>query len=500
MTRTLGGERRGSLLAAIDRTVTAAGSRLLAQRLSAPLTDPKAIERRLDSVSILVADPIARQEMREQLKAAPDLARALSRLVVGRGGPRDLAGIRDGLDAAKGIAARIQKIANCPAEISEAAASLQQPDAAIAAELASALADELPAFKRDGGFVRHGFEAALDEVRALRDESRKVVAQLQARYADDTGVRGLKIRHNNVLGYFVEVTAQHGDKLMAPPLNAQFIHRQTLAGQVRFTTTELGELEAKIASAADRALGLELEIFERLAARVIAASVEIKAAAEALAVLDVSASLAALAAEKDYVRPEVDRGLRFDIKGGRHPVVEQALAQTAPFIANDCDLSPPAKEKAGRIWVLTGPNMAGKSTFLRQNALIVILAQMGAFVPAKSRAYRRGRSPVLARRRRRRSRARPLDLHGRDGGDRRDPQSGRRAFAGDPRRDRARHRDLRRPVDRLGDDRASARGQSLPRFVRDAFPRADRARREAAAPAQRHHAGEGMAGRRGVPA
>ena len=384
LTRTLGGERRGSLLAAIDRTVTAAGSRLLVQRLSAPLTDPKAIERRLDSVSVLVADALARQQMREQLKAAPDLARALSRLVVGRGGPHDLAAIRDGLDAAKSIAIRIQQIANCPAEILEAAANLQRPDLAIVAELATALADELPAFKRDGGFVRHGFEIALDEVRALRDESRKVVAQLQARYADETGVRGLKIRHNNVLGYFVEVTAQHGDKLMAPPLNAQFIHRQTLAGQVRFTTTELGELEARIASAADRALGLELEIFERLAGRVIAASADIKAAAEALAVLDVSAALAALAAEKDYVRPEVDRGLRFDIKGARHPVVEQALAQTAPFIANDCDLSPPAKEKAGRIWVLTGPNMAGKSTFLRQNALIVILAQMGAFVPAKA--------------------------------------------------------------------------------------------------------------------
>jgi DNA mismatch repair protein MutS len=187
-----------------------------------------------------------------------------------------------------------------------------------------------------------------------------------------------------VLGYFVEVTAQHGEKLMAPPLNAQFIHRQTLAGQVRFTTTELGDLEAKIASAADRALGLELEIFERLSARVVAASVDIKAAAEALAMLDVSAALAALASEKDYVRPEIDRGLRFDVKGARHPVVEQALAQTAPFIANDCDLSPPAKERAGRIWVLTGPNMAGKSTFLRQNALIVILAQMGGFVPAKS--------------------------------------------------------------------------------------------------------------------
>ena len=275
-------------------------------------------------------------------------------------------------------------MSNCPAEISDAAANLKRTDAAIAAELAIALNDELPAFRRDGEFVRHGFESALDEVRALRDKSRKVVAQLQARYADDTSVKALKIRHNNVLGYFVEVTAQHGDKLMAPPLNAQFIHRQTLAGQVRFTTTELGELEAKIASAADRALGLELEIFERLAARVVAASADIKAAAEALATLDVSTALAALASEKDYVRPEIDRGLRFDIKGARHPVVEQALAQTAPFIANDCDLSPPAKERAGRIWVLTGPNMAGKSTFLRQNALIVILAQMGGFVPAKS--------------------------------------------------------------------------------------------------------------------
>jgi DNA mismatch repair protein MutS len=180
------------------------------------------------------------------------------------------------------------------------------------------------------------------------------------------------------------VTAQHGEKLMAPPLNAQFIHRQTLAGQVRFTTTELGQLEAKIASAADRALGLELEIYERLAASVIAANADVKAAAEALAMLDVSAALAALAAEKDYVRPEIDRGLRFDVKGARHPVVEQALAQSAPFIANDCDLSPPVKEKAGRIFVLTGPNMAGKSTFLRQNALIVVLAQMGGFVPAKS--------------------------------------------------------------------------------------------------------------------
>ena len=207
------------------------------------------------------------------------------------------------------------------------------------------------------------------------------------RYAETTGVRSLKVRHNNVLGYFVDVTAQHGEKLMSAPLNATFIHRQTLAGQVRFTTTELGELEAKIANAAERALALELEIFDRLAAAVTAASVTIKAAADALAVIDVAAALASLAVERDYVRPEVDGSLAFVITGGRHPVVEQALAHDGgPFVANDCDLSPPPAldADAGRIWLITGPNMAGKSTFLRQNALIAVLAQMGSFVPARA--------------------------------------------------------------------------------------------------------------------
>jgi DNA mismatch repair protein MutS len=197
-------------------------------------------------------------------------------------------------------------------------------------------------------------------------------------------VRALKIRHNNVLGYFVEVTAQHGERLMAPPLNATFIHRQTLAGQVRFTSTELGALEAQIASAADRALGLELEIFERLAAHVVAAAEDIKAAAQALATMDVAAGLATLAVERSYVRPEVDASCDFVIIGGRHPVVEQALGEDgAPFVANDCDLSPPQSGAAGRISLITGPNMAGKSTYLRQNALIAVLAQMGSFVPAK---------------------------------------------------------------------------------------------------------------------
>jgi DNA mismatch repair protein MutS len=382
--RTLAGERRGSLLAAVDRSVTAAGARLIAQRLAAPLTDPAAIARRHDAVEFFVAGADMRADMRERLAAAPDLARALARLVVARGGPRDLAAIRDGIAAAAALAAGLEQRADAPAELAEAARALRGPDPAIAAELAAALADELPHLKRDGGFVRAGYDAALDEARALRDESRRVIAALQARYADTTAVRALKIRHNNVLGYFVEVTAQHGDKLLAPPLNATFIHRQTLAGQVRFTTTELGELEAKIASAADRALGIELDTFDRLAGAVTAAAADIEAAAQALATLDVATALAELAVERRYVRPEIDASLDFVVEGGRHPVVEQALAgDGGPFVANDCDLSPPRAAAAGRIYLLTGPNMAGKSTYLRQNALIAILAQMGSFVPAR---------------------------------------------------------------------------------------------------------------------
>ncbi|MFL5040131.1 MAG: DNA mismatch repair protein MutS [Xanthobacteraceae bacterium] len=384
LVRTLAGTERGSLFATIDRTVTASGSRALAQRLSAPLTDGTRIAQRLDAVETFIADPVSRQQVRTELKAAPDLARSLARLVVGRGGPRDLAAIRDGLSAAARLAQGLDSLASEEgSEIAAAQSALREPDPSLAAELARALGDELPLLKRDGGFVRAGYDAALDEVRRLRDESRRVVAALQARYAEETGVRALKIRHNNVLGYFIEVTAQHGDKLMAASANAQFIHRQTLAGQVRFTTTELADLAAKIVSAADRALSLELDIFERLAERVSAAAGPIKQAADALSVLDVAAGLAELAVERDYVRPEIVPTLEFFIEGGRHPVVEQALArESGPFIANDCDLSPP-DGAAGRIWLVTGPNMAGKSTFLRQNALIAILAQMGSFVPAR---------------------------------------------------------------------------------------------------------------------
>src|SRR6516162_7211172 len=369
LTRTLSGERRGSLLDAIDRTVTSAGSRLLAQRL--------------DAVATFVSDAAAREEIRSVLRGAPDMSRALARLSVGRGGPRDLAGLRDGIIAADLALARLNELEKPVTEVAAVIAALRRPSRELARELERALAEQLPLVKRDGGFVREGYEAALDEARSLRDASRLVVAAMQARYADDTGIKGLKIRHNNVLGYFVEVTAQHGDKLMSPPLNATFIHRQTLAGQVRFTTSELGETEAKIANAGERALNLELELFDRLCGQALAIGDDLRAAAHGFAMLDVATSLAKLAVDDNYTRPEVDGSLGFAIEGGRHPVVEQALRRDGqPFIANSCDLSPTPGHKSGQLWLLTGPNMAGKSTFLRQNALIALLAQIGSFVPA----------------------------------------------------------------------------------------------------------------------
>ena len=285
--------------------------------------------------------------------------------------------------AAEQALTRLEWLDDPAAEIRAVMDALRLPSRDLAAEFARALAEQLPLIKRDGGFVREGYESALDETRSLRDASRLVVAAMQARYADATSIKGLKIRHNNVLGYFVEVTAQHGDKLMSPPLNATFIHRQTLAGQVRFTTAELGEIEAKIANAGDRALGLELEIFDKLCAMALSAGDDLRAAAHAFAMLDVATALAELAIDDNYVRPDVDHSLGFAVEGGRHPVVEQALKRDGqPFIANSCDLSPGPSQTSGQLWLITGPNMAGKSTFLRQNALIALLAQIGSFVPA----------------------------------------------------------------------------------------------------------------------
>nr|WP_069305632.1 DNA mismatch repair protein MutS [Methylobrevis pamukkalensis] len=384
LVRTLGGDRRGSLLSAIDRTVTGAGARLLAERLAAPLTDPEEIRRRQDAVALFLGDATLRADIARRLAAVPDMARALSRLVLGRGGPRDLMAVAGGLSAAAGIFGRLVEIADPGAEVAAALASLAAAPHDLGAELVAALDDELPLLKRDGGFVRAGCRADLDESRALRDESRKVIASLQQGYVEKTDIRALKIRHNNVLGYFVEVGPNHAPALLAPPLSALFIHRQTLANAVRFSTFELGELEGRIARAGEQSLAIELEVFDRLLAKVIAAGDAIKRAAAALAVLDVAAALATLADAAGHVRPKVDASLAFRIEGGRHPVVEKVLAEEGQaFVPNDADLGPEqGVGEGGRIWLVTGPNMAGKSTFLRQNALIAVMAQMGAFVPA----------------------------------------------------------------------------------------------------------------------
>jgi DNA mismatch repair protein MutS len=383
LVRTLAGETRGSLLSVIDRTVTAPGARLLASRLASPLTDPAQIAARLDAVQALKEDSVRRAKLRATLHAAPDLSRSLTRLSLGRGGPRDLSAMRGALDAAQ-EARTILSGPELPAELDDCAKALGGVDPELRSQLADALAEDLPLSKTDGGFVCAGYDEALDAARKLRDDSRQVIAGLQSRYAEETGIRALKIKHNNMLGYFIEVASQHGEKLLAPEHRANFIHRQTMSGAMRFATTELGEIEGRIASAGERALSIELAIFDRLTQSVLASAKPLEALAGALARIDVAAALAELAEAENWIRPEVDRSLAFVIEGGRHPVVEESLRRDGgPFVPNDVDLSAPDGSEAGRIWLVTGPNMAGKSTFLRQNALIAILAQMGAYVPAR---------------------------------------------------------------------------------------------------------------------
>ena len=391
LTQTLNGEKRGSLLNVMDRTVTGAGARLLAARLSAPLTDPVAINGRFDAVAFFVNAAPARERVREALKACPDVERALSRITLGRGGPRDLAAVRDGLAQGPVLRSGVMELAKGllppPAEVAKDLANLGH-HAPLVERLSRALEPELPLLARDGGFIAAGYDAALDELKALRDESRKLIAGLQSKYVDISGVAALKIRHNNVLGYYIETPAKPGERLMEDARSGGaasiFIHRQSMANAMRFSTVELSELEDRIRSAADKALALELNLFADLVAEVLAHVSEIATAAAAMAALDVVSSLAHLAVDCDYVRPIVDDGSAFEIAAGRHPVVEQVLKAVAQsFIANGCNLNADARAAVhGRLWLITGPNMAGKSTFLRQNALIALMAQAGSFVPA----------------------------------------------------------------------------------------------------------------------
>lgn len=395
---TQNGQRAGSLLATIDRTQSAAGARLLAQWLSAPLCDAQTIAARHDAVAWLHAQPTHADGWRAQLRHVPDMERALGRLSLGRGGPRDLCAIASGLGQAN--------------RLHESARHLVLPEAlrsgfdqlaghhALADLLQAALCDQVPMLARDGNFVRGGYRADLDACRALRDESTRVMAVMEQQLKKSTDIASLKIKHNNVLGYFIEITQIHEKKVPV-----EFIHRQSLAGSLRYTTKELNDTARAIGDAADRALKLEMLVYEELLAATIAQSERIVAAARALAMVDVLAGFAQLAGEGQWVRPTLTAEPVLRIAAGRHPVVEAALRRAhQEFIPNDTEIGSiqdsafsiqlkntlesrmlnPESSRVARLLLITGPNMGGKSTYLRQQAILVILAQIGSFVPAQS--------------------------------------------------------------------------------------------------------------------
>jgi len=397
LTRSVSGEKHGSLLSAIDRTVTGPGARELAARLASPLREPSQIDDRLDSVGFLMEEEALREDARDGLRSAPDIARAVSRLAFARGSPRDLTAVRDGLAIASrcaGLLASQREGMGLPDELGQIAARLRAVGGELHAALTAALVDNPPHLRRDGGFVRNGYRPELDEARSLKEDSRGVMATLEAKYVESTGIKSLKVRHNNILGFYVEVSQVNAKPLFEDPFSDTFHHRQTMANAVRFSTAELAETEGRIASATQRALSLEQDIFAELAVAVQKEEQGLGEVAAALAELDATAGLAELARMEGYVRPAIDDSQAFEIRGGRHPVVEQALtaSKAGPFIENDCILGrveiPPTfgfdEGADARIWLVTGPNMAGKSTFLRQNALIVVLAQMGCYVPARA--------------------------------------------------------------------------------------------------------------------
>jgi len=372
--QTLSCEKKGSLFSVIDETVTPSGTRLLASWLVTPSTDVTLIHSRQNNVAYLVEAASLRAHIRHFLKDCTDIERALSRICLDRGGPRDLLAIAAGLKAAQEVRLVMEKQEG--PEIPDGLYALRNQlggHETLITELTCAINPLCGFLAREGNFITDHYSPALDELRALRDESKRVIIALQQKYCEQTGINTLKIRFNNVLGYYIEITQTHQSKV-----TTDFIHRQTLANNLRYTTVELGELERKISEAADGAVKLELELFDDLTTQVISAQSKIKETARALAAIDVFSSLAELAAIRHYACPTIDTGTSFDIHTGRHPVVENSLKGRTPFIGNNCNL-----ETSQRLWLLTGPNMAGKSTFLRQNALIAILAQMGSFVPAE---------------------------------------------------------------------------------------------------------------------
>jgi len=384
LTRGMSGGRDGSLLSVIDRTITAGGGRLLERRVSSPSRNLNDIHARQDAVTSMLDQTALMADLRDDLRKCPDMDRAISRLGLDRGGPRDLAAIRDGLAQAQSVSERLNG-QELPTILADAARSLVGHETLLGLLDQSLVADP-PILVRDGGFVAPGYDTDLDEARTLRDEGRSVIAGMQREFIEQTGISALKIKHNNVLGYFIETTATHAEKMLSAPLSETFIHRQTTANAVRFTTVPLSEMETKILNAGNRALEIEKRLYSCIKSAILEQSGPIGLAAKALSEVDLSCAFADLAAGENWCNPTIDDSRAFEIEGGRHPVVEQALRKQggAPFIANDCILADGSE--GANIWLLTGPNMSGKSTFLRQNALIALLAQIGSYVPA-SRAH-----------------------------------------------------------------------------------------------------------------
>ena len=377
LTCTTGGQRKGSLLDCIDRTVTGAGARLLASDLGAPLMDKAAIDARLDLVQHFHDAAGQREQVRGALRALPDIGRAIGRLAAGRGSPRDLGQLRDGLDGAWHLGERLAKI-DAPLALLDTVAPKLRGHGALIDLLKRAMVPAPPIEASEGGYIAAGYDLALDDLRDAGAGGRRAIAALEAEMKAATGIAALKIRHNNVLGYHVEVPARSADALMQP--DSGFTHRQTLAGVVRFNTPALHEVAARVSQAGAHALAAEAAHLEELTAAALARREAIAATADALARIDVAAALAERASEGQWARPALADHACFDIVGGRHPVVEAAVAKSGDrFVANDCTLSPDS-----RLWLVTGPNMGGKSTFLRQNALIAVLAQAGSYVPATS--------------------------------------------------------------------------------------------------------------------
>ncbi len=378
LTQTLTGDYKGSLLSTIDRTKTPAGGRLFVRHLQAPLTDTFAINNRLDRISYLIHNTTFQKNIEMNLDGLPDAERSVQRLSMGRGGPRDMHAIMVALQKSGAMKTFIQK------EQKRVKDSL--PDGFVGIEsrlgrhgslterLSRALRDDLPLLARDGGFIRAGYLNELDDIIALRDQGRSLIIKLQDKYRQDFDIPSLKIKHNNILGYYIEITSTHADKVPY-----EFIHRQTMASAMRYTSVELSELEQDLVSAADKALSLEIKLYEDLVNDILVQGEDISKTIGAMAELDVADSHAILAIEENYCRPQITTKREFDVQNGRHPVVQKALQDRGEdaFVPNSCNL-----DQNQSLWLLTGPNMAGKSTFLRQNALMIIMAQMGGYVPA----------------------------------------------------------------------------------------------------------------------